>query len=107
MDFRSNNGGGNNHQVLFFRNLQDYKGTIYVLQDNWSYSSGEVWCVTQEFINHLNLKLVGTHSGGMQLYGNCKSIKKGTVRIWTPTTSFGSMIPKNYLGEGLGYEPDI
>lgn len=34
LGFRSNNGGGNNQQVLFFRNLQDYKGTIYVLQDN-------------------------------------------------------------------------
>lgn len=107
LDFRSNHGGGNYQQILFFRNLADYKGTIYVLQDNWSYSSGEAWETTGEFIDKLNLKLVGTHSGGMQLYGNCRSITKGDVTAWVPSSSFAALIPKNYLGEGLGYEPDI
>lgn len=109
LDFRSNNGGGNVQQIDFFRTLVDsgYKGTIYILQDNWSYSSGEVWEVTGMFSKKLNFKLVGTHSGGMQRYGNCRSIEKKGVRIWTPTTSFAHMLPDNYLGEGLGYEPDI
>lgn len=107
LDFRSNHGGGNYQQILFFRNLGDYKGTIYVLQDNWSYSSGEVWETTGEFIDKLNFKLVGTHSGGMQLYGNCREITKGNIRAWVPSSSFASVIPDNYLGEGLGYEPDI
>lgn len=109
LDFRSNYGGGNGQQFEFLGNLANsgYKGTIYILQDNWSYSSGEVWMVTGQFSKQLNLKLVGTHSGGMQLYGNCKSIEMDGVTIWTPTTSFGFVLPDNYLGEGLGYEPDI
>lgn len=109
VDFRSNHGGGNQQQVVFLENLinADYKGTIYVLQDNWSYSSGEFWMVTSYVPPVLNLKLVGTHSGGMQMYGNCEEFEKNGVKIWTPTTNFRMNLPKNYLGEGLGYEPDI
>jgi len=109
LDFRSNHGGGNGQQFEFFRNLVNYgyKGTIFVLQDNWSYSSGEVWETTGDFINTLNFKLAGTHSGGAQMYGNCRSVTKKGVIIWVPTTSFASILPENYLGEGLGYEPDI
>ena len=73
LDFRSNYGGGNYQQYLFFDNLykSSYSGTIYVTQDNWSYSSGEVWIIANRFKDKLNLKLIGTHSGGMQIYGNC------------------------------------
>lgn len=46
------------------------KNTIFVTQDNWS-SSGEVWIIAYPFTKKLNSKLIGTHSGGMQVYGNC------------------------------------
>jgi len=109
LDFRSNHGGGNGEQHDFLKALAlaEYAGTIYVLQDNWSYSSGEVWGVAGNCTDYLNLKLVGTHSGGAQIYGNCQDIVKNGVKIWTPTSSFKDTIPANYLGEGLGYEPDI
>lgn len=109
LDFRSNYGGGNSQQYSFFRTLANlhYEGTIFVLQDNWCYSAGEVWGVTAYYNNILNFKLVGTHSGGMQVYGNCISVSKNGVTIWVPTTSFANYLPENYLGEGLGYEPDI
>lgn len=108
LDFRSNNGGFDGPQFAFFQNLEKekYKGTIYILQDNWSYSSGESWYSIGKF-KDLNFKLVGTHSGGMQYYGNCRTVTKDGVVGWVPSTSFVSAIPANYLGEGIGYEPEI
>ncbi len=109
LDFRSNYGGGNNQQYQFFYNLnqKNYKGTIYVTQDNWSYSSGEVWMMAYRFKDTLNVKLIGTHSGGMQIYGNCVKYNKNGIYFYLPSTSFATWLPDNYLGEGKGYEPEI
>lgn len=109
LDFRSNNGGGNQQQFDFFYNLyqKSYSGTIYVTQDNWSYSSGEVWIMANRFIPWLNIKLIGTHSGGMQIYGNCENFQINGMYFYLPQTSFATQLPANYLGEGKGYEPDI
>ena len=109
LDFRSNHGGGNNQQYQFFNNLtqKNYKGIIYVTQDNWSYSSGEVWMMAYRFKDTLNVKLIGTHSGGMQIYGNCVEYNKNGIYFYLPSTSFATWLPDNYLGEGKGYEPDI
>lgn len=92
LDFRSNHGGGNNQQYQFFNNLhqKNYKGTIYVTQDNWSYSSGEVWMMAYRFKDTLNVKLIGTHSGGMQIYGNCVEYNKNGIYFYLPSTSFAT-----------------
>lgn len=88
-------------------NQKNYKGTIYVTQDNWSYSSGEVWIMAYRFKDTLNVKLIGTHSGGMQIYGNCVKYNKNGIYFYLPSTSFATWLPDNYLGEGKGYEPEI
>lgn len=111
LDFRSNRGGSNSPQFRLVENLiaRNYKGTVIVLQDNWSYSAGEVWVVTgyKDYDEKLNFKLVGTHSGGMQKYGNCVSYLDQNMFVYLPSSNFCSYVPSNYLGEGLGYEPDV
>ena len=109
LDFRSNHGGSNYPQLKFFQNLrrEAYKGTVYILQDNWSYSSGETWEIACGFVDDFNCKLVGTHSGGMQFYGNCRTVNIKSVSAWVASKSFIKHIPNNYLGEGIGYEPEI
>lgn len=109
LDFRSNRGGGNGEQHEFFLELLNlgYKGTIIVTQDNWCYSAGEVWIIAYPFTKVLDIKLVGTHSGGMQVYGNCVGYMVNGLYFWLPSSSFATSVPPNYLGEGKGYEPDI
>ena len=111
LDARSNNGGSNFPQTKLRNALtkNKYKGTVYVLQDNWSFSSGEVWEEFGRGKRSFNCWLVGTHSGGMQNYGNCRSLRDNKVHlsIYMGSTSFRSFLPSNYLGEGKGYEPDI
>lgn len=80
---------------------------IFVTQDNWSYSAGEVWIMASQFKDLLDLTLIGTHSGGAQIYGNCVSYEENGIFFYLPSTSFVKYLPKNYLGEGKGYEPDI
>lgn len=106
LDFRSNPGGGKVPQFGFFNKLSNngYNGTIFILQDNWSYSSGEVWSVTDNY-KKLNFKLVGTHSGGAQGSGNCRVYKKNGVYMYVPLSKFAP--EPYYLGEGIGYEPEI
>ena len=111
LDARSNNGGSDLPQIELRNklNAEKYKGTVIVLQDNWSFSSGEVWHIFG--VDGLKFKrvLVGTHSGGMQNYGNCKTYenKKLNIAIYFGYTDFTKDIPSNYLGDGKGYEPDI
>ena len=114
IDARSNHGGSNWPQIRLKKSLSEnkYKGTVYVLQDNWSFSSGEVWEIFGEFggeHNKINCKLVGTHSGGMQNYGNCRVIgdKKNHISIYCGKSNFRKDLPSNYLGDGKGYNPDI
>ena len=111
LDARSNNGGSNFPQTKLRNSLakKNYKGTVYVLQDNWSYSSGEVWEEFGDRTLPYTCKLVGTHSGGMQNYGNCRTIRdsKNHVSVYCGRSNFRKILPSNYLGEGKGYEPDI
>ena len=111
LDARSNNGGSNWPQTKLRDSLSEnnYKGTVYILQDNWSFSSGEVWEIFGEKKNNFNCKLVGTHSGGMQNFGNCRWIenKRTGVSMYLGSSKFKNELPKNYLGDGKGYEPDI
>ena len=111
LDSRSNHGGSDFPQILLRRDLNNlkYKGTVIVLQDNWSFSSGESWHIFG--VNGLRFKclLVGTHSGGMQNYGNCQlyNDEKLNIGIYFGYSNFRKDLPSNYLGDGKGYEPDI
>ncbi len=111
LDSRSNHGGSDFPQILLRRDLNNlkYKGTVIVLQDNWSFSSGESWHIFG--VDGLRFKclLVGTHSGGMQNYGNCQlyNDEKLNVGIYFGYSNFRKDLPSNYLGDGKGYEPDI
>ena len=109
LDARSNRGGGNIPQRDFFENLSQkkYKGTVLVLQDKYSVSSGEVWCIAGRYTSSLNIKLVGTLSGGMQTYGNCVEKKSGECYAWVPTTKMKLPNDGKWKGEGIGYEPDV
>lgn len=111
LDARTNYGG-NNYPVFETVNYltdKKYKGTIYVLQDNWSFSSGELWSVIGHKSVKLNKKLAGTHSGGMQKYGNIRYYENEELGISMRfgSKSFVKTLPKNYLGEGKGFEPEI
>lgn len=117
LDARSNNGGSDIPQYQLRKTLDrfDYKGTVIVLQDNWSFSSGEVWHIfgmddlwDLEKPKFKRL-LVGTHSGGMQNYGNCDLYENKELRtkVYFGKTDFTQTLPENYLGDCKGYEPDI
>lgn len=111
LDARSN-FGGNFGPVSFFRltlTAAQYGGTLFVLQDNWSFSAGELW---REFGSNQfsqDYKLVGTHSGGAQTYGDIVDFEDEKLQIWMslPTRRMDDNLPSNYLGEGQGYEPEI
>ncbi|MCR4949153.1 MAG: hypothetical protein K6A15_08370 [Treponema sp.] len=117
LDARSNNGGSDIPQYQLRKTLDtlDYKGTVIVLQDNWSFSSGEVWHIfgMDGFMELEKPKfkrlLIGTHSGGMQNYGNCDLYENKELRtkVYFGKTDFTETIPDNYLGDCKGYEPDI
>ena len=111
LDARSNYGGSNyvQEKLQEILNLEKYKGTVIVLQDNWSTSSGEVWGIFGNEKSQFKTLLVGTHSGGMQNYDRSNTMKNDDLNIEISFGSkyFGKTLPKNYLGEGKGYEPDI
>ena len=111
LDARSNSGGSDYPQakLMYYLKSKKYTGTLIVLQDNWSYSSGELWHVLGKGDVDFKRILVGTHSGGMQNYGNCKTFKneKLNVSVYFGTTDFTKTLPSNYLGDGKGYEPDV
>ena len=79
------------------------------MQDNWSFSSGEIWHIFG--VDGLGYKriLVGTHSGGMQNYGNCDLYRNENlnIAIHFGSSNFRNILPSNYLGEGKGYKPDV
>ncbi|MCQ2584014.1 MAG: hypothetical protein MJ185_00360 [Treponema sp.] len=117
LDFRSNKGGNDEFTRTFFQVLAQcsYSGKIIILQDRWTFSSGEIYSgfyhpyyLSGRFTAD-QLVLVGTNSGGAQLYGNCELVEQGNVKFWLPTTNFEEHIAKvpNYEGEGKGYKPDI
>ena len=87
LDPRSNDGGGQMQQIQFFETLvsRHYKGKIYILQDKYSFSAAELWMIAGRYANKLDMTTVGTFTGGMQRYGECKSVKKDTVFGWIPT----------------------
>ena len=111
LDARTNGGGNDMPQRSLRDKLmkENYKGTVIILQDNWSYSSGELWHVFGAKGVRLNCKLVGTHSGGMQNYGNCENYVNKDLKIqaYFGHTDFTGGIPSNYLGDCKGYEPDL
>ena len=111
LDARSNSGGSDAPQFSLRRDLNNlkYKGTVIVLQDNWSFSSGEVWHTFGSDDLRFKRLLVGTHSGGMQNYGNCQfyNDENLNVGLYFGYSNFRKNLPSNYLGEGKGYEPDV
>lgn len=112
LDARSNYGGSDGPQMELMGRLDawSYSGTILVLQDNWSYSGGELWRLFAWQDKHpWKSILVGTHSGGCQAYGNCQTFKNEDLKIilYFGVDSFWRNLPSNYLGEGKGYEPQI
>ena len=111
LDARTN-GGGNNRpqqQVRNYLNSKKYKGTVVILQDNRSCSSGEVMEMFDKSKCNFKVLLVGTHSAGMQNYGNVQEYQDKNVFVYLRMgrTSFRNSIPSNYLGEGKGYKPDV
>ncbi len=109
LDPRSNNGGGQMQQIKFFESLinKNYKGKIYILQDKYSFSAAEMWMIAGRYADKLDITTVGTFTGGMQRYGECKSKKKGNVSGWIPTIICGLPDDGKWKGEGVGYEPDV
>ncbi len=111
LDARSNNGGSDAPQFSLIKvlNTNKYAGIVIILQDNWSYSSGELWHVFGRSKLLFDCKLVGTHSGGMQNYGNCQTYENKDlgVSLYFGSTDFSKDLPSNYLGDGKGYVPDI
>ena len=111
LDARTN-GGGNNRpqqQVRNYLNSKKYKGTVVILQDNRSCSSGEVMEMFDKSKCNFKVLLVGTHSAGMQNYGNVQEYQDKNIFVYLRMgrTSFRNYIPSNYLGEGKGYKPDV
>ena len=81
-----------------------------VLQDNWSYSAGEVWRnFARQDMHPWKSILIGTHSGGCQAYGNCETFVNEDLKIglYFGVNSFLQYMPSNYLGDGKGYEPQV
>lgn len=111
LDARSNRGGNGLPREQFVKSLnkQKYKGTVIVLQDNYSFSSGELWSALGKKDLKFKRLLIGTHSGGMQNYGECELYEneKLNVDIYFGKADYKSILPSNYLGDGKGYEPDI
>ena len=111
LDARSNYGGNNypQQQLRNYLNSRKYKGTLVILQDNGSCSSGEVMEMFPQNLCKFKVLLVGTHSAGMQNYGNVQQFQDQTTGVFLNmgNTSFKKSLPSNYLGEGKGYEPDI
>jgi len=111
LDARSNFGGDTQPITFFQAKLarSEYGGTIYVLQDNWSFSAGELWGLLGDECFLQDYKLVGTHSGGMQTYCNNYPYKDDKLKIYMtlPANRMYYDLPLNYLGEGKGYEPEI
>ena len=79
------------------------------MQDNYSFSSGELWSALGKKDLKFKRLLIGTHSGGMQNYGECELYEneKLNVDIYFGKADYKSILPSNYLGDGKGYEPDI
>ena len=112
LDARSNPGGSDAPQLKLIGRLDawKYSGTIVILQDNWSYSGGELWRIfAWQDMHPWNSILVGTHSGGCQAYGNCQIFKDEELNIilYFGVDSFLETLPSNYLGDGKGYEPQV
>ena len=112
LDARNNFGGSDGPQLELLGRLEawSYSGTILVLQDNWSYSAGELWRLFAWQEEHpWSSILLGTHSGGCQAYGNCQSFKNEDLNIilYFGVDTFWRSMPSNYLGDGKGFEPQI
>jgi len=114
LDFRSNAGGSDHPQMYFFYGLNkcNYNGTIIIVQDRWCFSSGEIYrtfyATCKDKFDMNKAFLVGTNSGGAQLYGNCILVEKENVRFFLPTTRMDDVeLIEKYEGEGKGYKPDI
>ena len=112
LDARSNHGGSDAPQLMLMGRLEawKYSGTIVILQDNWSFSGGELWRIFAWQDEHpWNSILVGTHSGGCQAYGNCETFRNEELNIilYFGVDSFLESLPSNYLGDGEGYEPQV
>lgn len=110
LDARSNSGG-DNAPIFPFRNYLnniDYKGTVICLQDNWCYSSGELWHAFGTKDVKYKTMLIGTHSGGMQRFQNDQyNNEELNITIIAGRYPRDGLIPDNWLGEGKGYEPQI
>ena len=111
LDARNNYGGNNFPQMKVRNYLNDkkYNGTVVILQDNGSCSSGEVMEMFDKKLCKFKVLLAGTHSAGMQNYGNVQQFQDQATGVYLNMgkTSFRKDIPSNYLGEGKGYEPDV
>lgn len=111
LDARSNSGGNNAPQMELrnFLNSSNYTGTVVILQDNWSCSSGEVMAMFDKHLCKFPVILVGTHSAGMQNYGNVQQFQDMETRVflYMGNTNFKQYLPSNYLGEGKGYQPNV
>ncbi|MBQ7970319.1 MAG: hypothetical protein IJ293_04980 [Treponema sp.] len=110
LDARSNFGGDNGPIFSFRKYLQNiqYSGTVVILQDNYSFSSGELWHAFGTKDLNYKCLLVGTHSGGMQRLCNTTYENKNLdIVIVAGKYYMNSLLPENYLGEGKGYKPDI
>ena len=110
LDARSNHGGDDSpiSQFKKYLNTTGYKGTVICLQDNWSFSSGEIWHTFGTKDVKIKCLLVGTHSGGMQRFDCCEyDNKELDMHVAAGKNQRDGIIPDNWLGELKGYEPQI
>ena len=110
LDARSNYGGDNSpiSQFRKYLNTTGYKGTVICLQDNWSFSSGEIWHTFGTKDVKINCLLVGTHSGGLQRFDSYEyDNEELNIHIAAGLYQRDGILPDNWLGELKGYEPQI
>lgn len=111
LDARSNSGGDDGPQWNVEKDLKrfGFTGTVVVIQDNYSFSSGEVWHVFGQTFVPYKCVLVGTHSGGAQVFANGFVYKNDDASVYMVMGAgdFRKVLPSNYLGDGKGFEPEI
>ena len=56
----------------------------------------------------LNWLVVGQHSGGMNMYGNCVPVEIGKFFFWLPSVYRSKEdLGERWEGEGIGFKPDV
>ncbi len=110
-DYRSN-GGGSMPIDKFF---QQYKGTIIILQDNYSYSAAELGFFAENYKTPKDIILVGQHSGGCfqglnpayTIFGRFHIVYSKYLNMDLDGHPGKHPSNSHWEGEGIGFKPDV